>query len=177
MACPSRLSFILYNPIRKILQDRDRIIEQSCVTSTSIVLEIGAGNGFLTEALAAKAKKVYAVELQAGMARKLQNRVRSFGERVEIVQADIADYSHEKELADICILLYSFHEIRNKAAAARNISAAVKANGLLSIYEPTIEVGRKRMQDTVDLFSIEGFSVDFSKDNFFTRFVRLRKGR
>ncbi|MDH4028252.1 MAG: hypothetical protein OEU95_05440, partial [Nitrospirota bacterium] len=67
MVCPSWLSFILYNPLRLRFTDRDRIINDSCITPDSVVLEVGAGNGFLTEAIARVAKRTVCVELQEGM--------------------------------------------------------------------------------------------------------------
>jgi tRNA A58 N-methylase Trm61 len=175
MICPSWLSFILYNPVRKTFQDRKKVIDESDFNSTSIVLEIGAGNGFLTEILAEHARKVYAVELQEGMVKKLQKRVQRFGDRVEIIQSDIATYKIQKEFADVCIIFYSFHEVSDKAEAARNISAALKFNGLLSIYEPTMEVTKTGIKETVDLFRSLGFSEDIAWSNLFTRFARLRK--
>lgn len=175
MVCPSWFSFILYNPIRKAFTDRNRIITESGVTATSIVFEVGAGNGFLTENLAEHAQKVYALELQAGMVKKLHSRVRRFGDKVEIILSDIAAYKIQGAFADVCIMYYSFHEISNKAEAAHNIAHAVKVNGLLSIYEPTIEVTKKGMRETAGLFTCSGFVEEMNRSNLFTRFVRLRK--
>ncbi len=175
MVCPSWLSFILYNPVRKVFTDRNKVIAESGITSNSIVLEVGAGNGFLTEALAEHAKKVFAVELQGGMVKKLQKRVHRFGGKVEIIHSDIAAFKIEEEFADVCIMYYSFHEVRDKLEAARNIDRAVKMNGILSIYEPTIEVTKTGMKETVNLFQSMGFVKEINWSNFFTRFVRLRK--
>ena len=175
MVCPSWFSFILYNPIRKAFTDRHKIIAESGVTYNSIVLEVGAGNGFLTEALAEYAQKVYALELQEGMVRKLQKRVRRFGGKVEIIHSDIAKHKIQEAFADVCIMYYSFHEVSNKAEAARNIGKAVKMNGLLSIYEPTIEVTTNGMNQTANLFKAVGFMEEINWSNLFTRFERLRK--
>jgi tRNA A58 N-methylase Trm61 len=175
MVCPSWFSLILYNPVRKAFTDRNKIIAESGVTSNSIVVEVGAGNGFLTETLAENAKKVYALELQKGMVRKLQKRVRRFGDRVEIIHSDIATYRVQEEFADVCIMYYSFHEVSNKAEAAQNICKALKIKGLLSIYEPTIEVTKTGMKKTMDLFKNMGFAEETGWSNLLTRFVRLRK--
>jgi len=175
MVCPSWFSCILYNPIRKAFTDRHRIIAESGVTSNSIVLEVGAGNGFLTEALAEYAQRVYALELQKGMVRKLQKRVYRFGGKVEIIHRDVAAYKIQESFADICIMYYSFHEVSNKPEAALNIAKAVKMNGLLSIYEPTIEVTKTGIKETANLFKARGFVEEINWNNLFTRFVRLRK--
>lgn len=174
MVCPSWLSFILYNPIRKACTDRERILDESGITGDSVVLEVGAGNGFLTEALAQRARKVYAVELQEKMIRKLHRRVRQYGERVSIIHGDIASLVL-REAADVCLLYYSFHEVDRKREAADVISMAVRAGGVLSIYEPTIEVGKLQMQETAKLFEQRGFAAEAVRNGFLTRFARLRK--
>jgi len=175
MVCPSWLSFILYNPIRKRLSDRGRILHESGIAGGSIVLEVGAGNGFLTEAIAERAAKVVVVELQEGMVRKLKKRVSGFGSKVEIVTADIATYKVQAPFADVCLLYYCFHEVADKPAAAVNIAGAVKSGGYLSIYEPGVEVREKDMKETVMMFTDLGFEKEAEHKNMFSRFARLRK--
>lgn len=173
--CPSWLSFILYNPVRKAFTDREKVLTESGVTNNSVVLEVGAGNGFLTEVLVERARKVYAVELQDGMIKKLRKRVQRFGDKIYIVHGDIASIVLEKEFADVCLLYYSFHEVSDRIRAADNISNVIKMGGILSIYEPTIEVGKPYMQKTVLMFEQRGFRKEMENERFFTRFVRLRK--
>lgn len=175
MVCPSWLSFILYNPVRKMFTDRKKVLAESGITNNSVVLEVGAGNGFLTEVLAEHAEKVYAVELQYGMIRKLRKRVQKFGDKVSIIHGDIASIALGEEFANVCLLYYSFHEVSDKIKAADNISKAIKKGGTLSIYEPAIEVEKLNMQKTVSIFEQRGFRKETEQDRFFTRFVRLRK--
>ena len=173
--CPSWLSFILYNPVRKRLSDRSKILHESGITRESVVLEVGAGNGFLTEALADHAKKVIVVELQDGMVRKLKKRISGYADKVEIVTADIASYKVPAPFADVCILYYCFHEIADKPAAVSNITRAVRSGGYISIYEPGIEVGKKDMIETVRMFTDAGFEKETEHRNLFSRFAGLRK--
>jgi ubiquinone/menaquinone biosynthesis C-methylase UbiE len=175
VVCPSWLSFILYNPLRKILTDRQKILEESGITYDSVMLEVGAGNGFFTEVLAEHAKKVYSVELQRGMVGKLKRRIARFGDRVSIIECDIAACGIENNIADICLMYYSFHEVKDKAGAVRTISRALKPGGLLSVYEPTIEVNKKEMLNTVRMFENAGFKKEAERNGLFTRFVKLSK--
>jgi ubiquinone/menaquinone biosynthesis C-methylase UbiE len=175
MVCPSWLSFVLYNPIRKALTDREKIFNESGISKDSVVLEVGPGNGFLTEALAERSQKVYAVELQAGMVRKLTKRVQKFGDKVCIVQGDISSLILEEAFCDVCLLYVCFHEFGDKAKAADNIARALKKGGILSIYEPAMEVGKSDMQKTVALFEGCGLKREIVRDGFFVRFARLRK--
>ncbi len=175
MVCPSWLSFILYNPVRKAFTDREKVLRESDIGHDSIVLEVGAGNGFFTEILAERAGSVYTVELQEGMVRKLRKRVARLAGKVTIVQCDIAVCGIGDTVADVCLLYYSFHEVKDKAGAARNISGAVRGGGILSIYEPTVEVSRKEMRKTAEVFENAGFRKEEERHGLFTRFVKMRK--
>jgi len=173
--CPSWLSFILYNPLRKKFTDRHKIIRDSLIQSDSTVLEIGAGNGFLTEAIAETAGKIVIAEIQEGMVRKLRKRVGKYGNKIEIITADISSVNLETGFVDVCLLYYCFHEISDQPAAVHNIAKSVKRNGILSIYEPTVEVGKKAMASTVKMFTDTGFIQEAENNGLFTRFVRMRK--
>jgi len=105
----------------------------------------------------------------------LQKRINRFGNKVQIIHSDIAEYKIQESFADVCIMYYSFHEVSNKPEAALNIDKAVKMNGLLSIYEPTIEVTKTGIKETANLFKARGFVEEINWNNLFTRFVRLRK--
>jgi tRNA(Met) C34 N-acetyltransferase TmcA len=74
-------------------------------------------------------------------------------------------------LCNIIVIAYHCYRIK----AAENIAGAVKKGGILSIYEPTMEVGKQEMQKTAALFEQTGFTKETERDRFFTRFVRLRK--
>jgi tRNA A58 N-methylase Trm61 len=173
--CPSWLSFMLYNPVRKAFTDRHKILDESGITPDCIVLEVGAGNGFLTEVIAKRAQKVICVELQDGMVRKLKKRVERFGNKIEIITTDIASQSIGDACADVCLLYFAFHEVEDKAHAVININTALKPNSILSLYEPTIEVKKNDMQKNIALFEQTGFVKEREFSRTFTRFARLRK--
>lgn len=65
-----------------------RIVEALNLSGSEIVLEIGAGQGVLTQFLAEKAKKVYAVELDRGLVELLTKKFAQ-AENVQIISADI----------------------------------------------------------------------------------------
>lgn len=166
---------MLYNPVRKALTNREQVLEESGITGESVVLEVGAGNGFFTEILARTARKVYAVELQDGMLEKLKKRIAGCAGKVEILQGNISDIGLPDEFADVAFIYYAFHEIERKPEGVKKIARAVKVNGILSIYEPAIEVGREAMDKTRDAFESAGFRTEVRRDTLFTRFLRMRK--
>jgi ubiquinone/menaquinone biosynthesis C-methylase UbiE len=155
--------------------DREGILERSKISENAAVLEVGAGNGFFTEILVQKARKVYAVELQRGMVKKLRKRLLKSSGQVEILEGNIAEILLSEGIADVAFLFYSFHEFDNKAAAARNIARAIKKGGYVSIHEPSVEVNKRVMRQTVRTFEEAGFRIEAEMRTLFTRFARLRK--
>jgi len=69
----------------------EKIIHFANVTKDDTIVEIGPGLGIVTERLAAKAKRVIAVEIDVGFVRFLRNRFAS-APNVEIVQGDILEF-------------------------------------------------------------------------------------
>jgi 16S rRNA (adenine1518-N6/adenine1519-N6)-dimethyltransferase len=98
------------------------------------VVEIGPGHGAITEILAARAKKLVAVELDRSLAAELRFRFRE-QPAVQVVEADVlkvdfGEFADEGQTVDVVgnlpyyitsdILLHLF-----RAAAARNVARAV----------------------------------------------------
>jgi len=66
----------------------DKMVSHAALGKEDVVLEIGAGLGFLTENLAKKARQVIAVEVDAKLINILRERLHNY-ENVTIVQGDI----------------------------------------------------------------------------------------
>jgi 16S rRNA (adenine1518-N6/adenine1519-N6)-dimethyltransferase len=68
-----------------------KIVEEASLEPGDIVVEIGAGLGSLTEPLARRVKKVYALEIDSSLADALKDRF-SGAETVEVVWADALQF-------------------------------------------------------------------------------------
>jgi 23S rRNA (adenine-N6)-dimethyltransferase len=84
---------------RHLLRSRriaGELVDQAGVSADDVVLEIGAGSGRVTAALAGRARRVIAVEIAPDLARALR---RSFGTEptVEIVEGDILQLTRPGE--------------------------------------------------------------------------------
>ncbi|PID52260.1 MAG: ribosomal RNA small subunit methyltransferase A [Candidatus Moraniibacteriota bacterium] len=77
----------------------DRIVSDSDVNNDDVVIEIGSGQGVLTEKLAQKAKKVIAIELDNRLIPFLIHRFEKY-ENVEIVHGDILHMNMPALLAE-----------------------------------------------------------------------------
>jgi 16S rRNA (adenine1518-N6/adenine1519-N6)-dimethyltransferase len=76
---------------------RRRILEALDLRQEDLVIEIGAGKGAMTELLAARVRRVIAIEIDPALAQALKEKMRH-ELRVEVVQADIL----AAELGEIC---------------------------------------------------------------------------
>src|SRR5262245_48504228 len=72
------------------------ILETANLSGADTILEVGPGLGILTQELAKQAGKVIAVEKDLNMVAILQEVLKDY-KNVEIVQADILDYTLEIE--------------------------------------------------------------------------------
>jgi 23S rRNA (adenine-N6)-dimethyltransferase len=68
----------------------DELVDQAGITAGDLVVEIGAGTGRITEALAVRAGHVIAVELASDMARSLRGSFKT-DPKVEVLEADFLD--------------------------------------------------------------------------------------
>jgi 23S rRNA (adenine-N6)-dimethyltransferase len=73
----------------------DAIVADAGVGADDLVLDLGAGGGALTRELARRARRVWAVELDAALARGLERRFA--GTNVRVVQADATRLGWPKE--------------------------------------------------------------------------------
>ncbi|OGZ67907.1 MAG: ribosomal RNA small subunit methyltransferase A [Candidatus Staskawiczbacteria bacterium RIFCSPHIGHO2_02_FULL_42_22] len=125
----------------------NKITEAALVNSQDIIVEIGPGIGTLTRALAAKAKKVIAIEKDPLMIKILQETLRDF-DNVEMIQGDALDFpviaSPEPPRRATKQSIGALSEIaspRPRGAAARNDGPyKVVANLPYYITSPTIRM-------------------------------------
>ena len=81
---------------------RNKIIESCAFEAADTVLEIGAGRGELTEILAQKVKKLFAVEIDLDLHLLLKDKLREQG-NVEIIHKDILKFDIKRRTGKIKI--------------------------------------------------------------------------
>lgn len=69
-----------------------RLVSHASITKDDIVLEVGAGLGFLTQLLSSKCKKVIAVEVDPKIVRILRKQLHSL-QNVDLIEGDILKVS------------------------------------------------------------------------------------
>lgn len=87
---------------QNFLRDKDvleKIIRSSALKKTDLVIEVGPGEGVLTELIAEKTKKIIAVELDERLAESLKKRLEKFS-NVEVVPGDILKINLPELISD-----------------------------------------------------------------------------
>lgn len=72
----------------------ERLIQATSISPSDLVVEVGAGRGALTRPLAARTRRLIAVELDAYLAERLR---REFSGRAEVIEADFRNYTLPRE--------------------------------------------------------------------------------
>jgi ubiquinone/menaquinone biosynthesis C-methylase UbiE len=103
------------------------------------VLDAGCGPGRLAipaaQAIGSQGE-LTALDLQAGMLARTQEKARTAGlSNIRFVQARLGEGRLEKDYYDRALLVTVLGEIPNQAAALKEIFAALKPGGLLSVTE------------------------------------------
>jgi SAM-dependent methyltransferase len=103
------------------------------------VLDIGCGPGRLTIPAARQVGpqgEVVAIDLQPGMLRHAQEKAQAAGlANIRFLQAGVGDGKLEVGLAERALLVTVLGEIPDREAALREVFAALKPGGILSVTE------------------------------------------
>lgn len=129
-------------PERQSYLPDDRVVGLLQPADGEVVLDVGAGSGRLSLALAKAipAGKVVAIEENREMARLLRERVASYA-NVSVVEADVAALPKESLRADRALAVSVLHELEVEPALAA-LAKVLKPRGRLVVVD--WERGRPR---------------------------------
>jgi cyclopropane fatty-acyl-phospholipid synthase-like methyltransferase len=162
LPCPVWLRWLveLDNPFTEANRS-DVIIQHLNLQRGMTVLDIGCGPGRLTIPVAEQVGPqgaVVAIDLQAGMLRRAQERAQAADlSNIRFVQARMGKGKLEAGLADRALLVTVLGEIPDREAAFREVFAALKPGGMLSVTETIFDPHFQRRDTVLRLADAVGF--------------------
>jgi len=157
--CPWWVGYLLANPIRKWLQNPDKVLGPF-LRDGMTVLDIGPGMGFFTlpaaRMVGAKGR-VIAVDIQEKMLQSLRRRAEKadLADRIE-ARLCSPDDLRVTEPIDICLAFNLVHEVPDAGALFSQIRAVLKPSGKILLTEPKFHVSEAEFQETLEKAHSQG---------------------
>jgi SAM-dependent methyltransferase len=136
---PPPLTFLFENPLVEAFAGSELLVERLELAPGMRVLDAGCGPGRLTIPVARAVEpigEVLALDSQRAMLEKLEHRleVQSIT-NVLILEAGLGEGRLRREAFDRVILVFVLGEVRDREAAGRELYAALRPGGILSVTE------------------------------------------
>lgn len=114
------------------------LVDSANIQKNDVVLEVGCGTGSMTEALAEKAGRLIAVELDTNLSKIAQKRI-SDAENLQLINADILESKHTLNHAVVASLALAHEQCRGRILLVANLPYDVASSLLMNLLVgPTI---------------------------------------
>src|SRR5215207_9035247 len=136
---PPRLTFLFENPLVEAFAGPELLVERLGLAPGMRVLDAGCGPGRLTIPVARAVEptgEVLALDSQRAMLEKLEHRLEAESiTNVRTLEAGLGEGSLERDAFDRVLLVFVLGEVRDREAAGRELYAALRPGGILSVTE------------------------------------------
>ena len=115
-----------------------RLLESLGLDAGSTVLDLGAGTGQFTLAVAPRCARVIAADVSQPMLERLRSKVAEAGfDNVETVEAGFVSYEHKGAPVDVAYSRYALHHVPDfwKARALVRLARCMRPGGLLRVWD------------------------------------------
>ena len=151
--CPLSRAKHLDMGLRKWIHNPKKILGEY-IEKEMVILDVGCGSGFFSVAMAEMVDgpgKVIAADLQEGMLRKVEMKIKGNGLKNKIIlhKCD-EDRIGISEPVDFVLAFYMMHEVPDQDNFLKEIKSILKENGILYIVEPKGHVSKKDFENTVN---------------------------
>lgn len=158
--CPWWMGYVLANPIRRLLEKPEEILEPF-VREGMTAVDYGCGMGFFTLAMArmvGPGGKVFAVDVQQKMLNGMHRRAdrAGLGDRIVPILADSGSTAIDEKV-DFVAALHVVHELPDSKAFFRQMRDIMKPGARILVVEPKFHVTEVEFQESIDTAGSVGF--------------------
>src|SRR5262245_41944914 len=135
---PHRLSFLLDNPLRNLLISPQTLVERLSLRPDARVLELGAGPGFFSVALARQIPLGHlgVVDRQPELLAKARRRLeRARLSNVGLTQAEAGSLPFPEASVDVALLVAVLGEVPDERKCLRSVWRVPRAGGVVAFHE------------------------------------------
>jgi SAM-dependent methyltransferase len=136
---PPPLRFLFENPLVEAFAGSELLVERLGLAPGMRVLDAGCGPGRLTIPVARAVEptgEVLALDIQRAMLELLEHRLEAESiTNVRILEAGLGEGALERDAFDRVLLTFVLGEVRDREAAGRELYAALRPGGILSVTE------------------------------------------
>lgn len=115
-----------------------RLLTEHGLTPASVVVDLGAGTGQFTLAVAPMCARVVAVDVSPVMLGRLRTKVSQAGlDTVDVVQAGFLTYEHQGSPADVVYSRFALHHLPDfwKGVALARLHHMLRPGGVLRLWD------------------------------------------
>ena len=162
---PHQLSFLIDNPIRRVLITPGELADRIPWTETRRVLEVGPGSGYFSVALArrARAGRLELFDLQREMLAKARRKLEAAGHRnVGYTQGDASALPYGASTFDVAVLVAVLGEVPDKSSCLELLLQVLSPDGVLVVHEHVPDPDRIAPPELRALAETAGFAFDRS---------------
>ena len=163
--CPVWMGYVLANPLRRLLQNPDKILTPYIREGMSC-LDIGCAMGFFSLPMAQKtgpSSTVYCVDFQEKMLIALERKAKRLKllERMTMrcCTRESLCLDDLQEKMDFALAMAVVHEVPNQELSFTEVYNALKPGGCLLLAEPAFHINKTDFASEVALAQKVGFEV------------------
>jgi ubiquinone/menaquinone biosynthesis C-methylase UbiE len=165
MVCPWWLGYLLLNPLRRLIQDPDKVLGPY-ISEGMTVLDLGSGMGFFSLPLArmvGKTGRVICIDLQREMIAAVKKRAEKAGlsnnMETRLCRKDSLEIEDLERQVDFAIAFALAHEVPDKERFFSEICKSMKVHGKLLLAEPKGHVPKQEFDITVSIAQSNHFEA------------------
>jgi len=162
-AFPHQLSWLINNPLRRLVVSPETLAQRLTLPDSSRVLEIGPGSGYFSATLAARIPRgrLELFDIQPAMLAKAERRLSARGFlNVGYTVGDASkDLPYPDGHFDAILLASVLGEIRRQDCCLRSLHRVLSPMGTLAFHEAIPDPDRIRFAALQSLVEAHGFSL------------------